>query len=201
MNGPHRVARRVQIVGDEHVDGWGDVEAVERAPDAIGAFLQQRAQLRDVLGREQRWDPAVGDLTGERRVLRADRGEIDRDVLLYRCDRELESLAGTVGKRQLERLAVELESFASERLANDGDVLAGALKLLGEALSVPTLGDLWAGGADPEDHAPVGELVDRGGGHRGHRGRATRHLENARAEPDVEVCPASQASTVAVSEP
>ena len=42
-------------------------------------------------------------------------------------------------------------------------VLARALQLFGEALPVPALGDLGAGGADAEQHAPVGELVDRGG--------------------------------------
>ncbi len=119
-------------------------------------------------------NPAVGDLAGERGVLRADRGEVDRDPLLHGGDRQLQRLAGPVGQRQLERLAVELDAFARERHAHHGDVLARALQLLGEALPVPALGDLRAGGADAEDHAPVRELVDRRGGHRGHRGRARR---------------------------
>ena len=186
---PHRVTRGGKIVRDEHVDGGGDVKAVERAPDAIGAFLQEGAQLGDMLGREQRGDPAVGDLAGKRRVLGADRGEIHGNLLLDGSDRELQSLAGTVGQRQLERLAMELEPFARERLAHDGDVLARALQLLAESLAVPALGDLRPGGADAEDHAPTGELVDRGRGHRGHRGRAARHLEDARAEADLRGLP------------
>ena len=48
--GTHRVAGTRKIVGDEDVDGGGDVKAVERARDAIGALLQERAQLGDVLG-------------------------------------------------------------------------------------------------------------------------------------------------------
>ena len=155
------------------------------SPGAVGALLEQRAELGDVLRGEQRRDPAVGDLAGQRGVLRADRGEVDRDALLDGGDRQLERLAGPVGQRQLERLALELDALARERHAHDGDVLARALQLLGEALSVPALGDLRAGGADAEDHAPVGELVDRGGGHRGHGGRAAGHLEDPRAEPDL----------------
>ena len=160
-------------------------KSLERFAGARGALLQQRTQLGDVLGREQRRDPAVGDLAGERGVLRADRGEVDRDALLDGGDRQLERLAGPVGQRQLERLAVELDAFARERHAHDRDVLARALQLLGEALPVPALGDLRPGGADAEDHAPVRELVDRRGRHRGHRRRAAGHLEDARAEADL----------------
>ena len=137
-----------------------------------------------MLGREQRRDPAVGDLARERGVLGADRGEVDRDALLDGGDRELERLAGPVGQRQLEGLAVELDALAGERHAHHGDVLARALQLLGEALPVPALGDLRPRGADAEDHAPARELVDRGGRHRGHRRRAGGHLEDPRAEAD-----------------
>ena len=162
-------------------------------PRAGGAFLEQRAKLGDVLGREQRRDPAVGDLAGERGVLGADRGEVDGDPRLHRRDRELERLARTVGERQLERLALELDALARERHAHDLDVLARALELLGEALPVPALGDLRARGADAADHAPVRELVDRRGGHRGHRGGARGHLEDARAEPDLARLPGEPA--------
>ena len=76
----HRVARGGDVVGDEDVDLRRDVEAVQRAPAARGALLEQRAELRDVLGREQRRDPAVGDLAGQARVVGADRREVDRDL-------------------------------------------------------------------------------------------------------------------------
>ena len=76
------------------------------AAGAREALLQQRAELGHVLGREQRREPAVGDLGRERRVLRPDRRDVDRDPLLHGRDRELERLARAVGQRQLERLAV-----------------------------------------------------------------------------------------------
>ena len=60
-----------------------------------------------MLGGEQRRQPAVGDLRRQRRVLRPDRGDVDRDPLLHGRDRQLQRLARPVGQRQLERLAVE----------------------------------------------------------------------------------------------
>ena len=181
MNGPHRVAGAREVVGDEDLHRRRDVEAVERAPDARRALLEQRPELGDVLGGEERRDPAVGDLAGQARVVGADGGQVDRDRLLHRRDRELQRLAGPVGQRQLERLAVELQALARQRLAHDGDVLARALDLASEALAVPALGDLRARGADAEDHPPVGELVERRGRHRRHRRRAPGHLEDGRA--------------------
>src|SRR6185295_13676330 len=54
-----------------------------------------------------------------------------------------------------------------------------------EAYAVPALADLRAGGADPEDHAAVRELVDRRRGHRRHAGRPGGDLEDRRSEPDL----------------
>ena len=114
-------------------------------PLRAAPVFEQRAQLGDVLGREQRRDPAVGDLAGQCGVLRADRRQVDRDLLLDGGDRQLQRLAGAVGQRQLERLAVELDALARQRHPHDRDVLARALQLFGEALAVPALGDLRAG--------------------------------------------------------
>src|SRR5262249_32253301 len=149
------------------------------------ALLEQRPQLGDMLGGEQGGDPAVGDLAGERGVLGPDGGDVDGDALLHGRDRELERLAWTVGGGKLEGLAGEVDTFARERPAEHGDVVARALQLFGEALPVPALCDLRPGGAYAEDHAPAGELVDRRGGHRGHGGRAARHLKDAGPEADL----------------
>src|SRR5881628_1957409 len=106
------------------------------------------AQSRQVLGVEQRRDPAVGDLAGERGVLRPDRRQVDRDALLHWRDRQLQWLARAVGERQLERLALEVDALARERHTNHLDVLARALQLLGEAHAVPALADLRPARAD-----------------------------------------------------
>ena len=45
----------------------------------------------------------------------------------------------------------------------------------------------------PEQHAPVGELVERRGGHRRHRRRAAGHLEDRRAELDLRRLPGEPA--------
>ena len=96
----------------------------------------------------------------------------------------LSALPGPSGSGSSSVSPLELDAFARQRHADHRDVLARALQLFGKALSVPALGDLRAGRADAADHAPVRELVDRRGGHRGHRRRAAGHLEDARAEAD-----------------
>src|SRR5947208_1858875 len=79
-----------------------DVErAVQRAPRARRALVEALAQRREVLGVEQRRDPPVGDLAGERGVLRPDRRQVDRDALLHWRDRQLQWLARAVGERKL----------------------------------------------------------------------------------------------------
>ena len=119
------------------------------------------------------------------RVVRADRGEVDRDLLLHRRDRELQRLAGAVGQRQRQRLALELQPLARERLAHDRDVLARALDLARR--SAGRASPRRPAGPEepmPEQHPPARELVDRRRGHRGHRRAAGGHLEDRRAELD-----------------
>ena len=96
----------------------------------------------------------------------------------------LSALPGPVGQRQLQRLALVDHALARQRHPHDLHVLARPLQLAGEALAVPALGHLRAARPDPEQHPAVGELIDRRGGHRGHRGRAAGHLEDRRAELD-----------------
>ena len=95
----HRVTRGLAVVADHGGDGRHDREVVE-ALAAAGprkALFQQRPELAHVLGREQRRQPAVGDLGRQRRVLRPDRGDVDRDPVLDGGDRELERLPGPSG--------------------------------------------------------------------------------------------------------
>ncbi len=113
-----------------------------------------------------------------------DRGDVHRDALLDRRDHQLERLAGPVGQRQRVGLAVVGQPLARERLAHDLDVLLRARELLAEALPVPALGHLGPGGAQPEQEAPVREVVERDGGHRRHGRRAAGDLQDRRAELD-----------------
>ena len=155
-------------------------------PGAREALLQQRPELGHVLGREQRRDPAVGDLGRQRRVLRPDGGQEHRDPLLHGRDRQLQRLARAVRQRQLQRLALDTRRARRDSaIRTTVDVLARALELAAEALPVPALGHLRPGRADAEDHPPAGELIQRRRRHRRHRRRAAGHLEDRRAEPDL----------------
>ena len=180
----HPIAGRRPVVGDVRVDGRRHVEIGERAPGPRGAFLEQRAHLAHVLGREEDRQPAVGDLSGQRGVLGPDRRQVDRDPLLDRGDHQLERLARPIGEGQLERLAVELDALARQRHPEHRHVLARALQLVGEALSVPPLGHLRPRGAEAEQHPTAREHVDRGRGHGGHPRAPRRNLEDRRPEPD-----------------
>src|SRR4051794_4458521 len=80
-------------------------------------------------------------------------------------------------------LAIDLV-LAGDDLAHDFDVLTGAAPGLGVGHAVPAFGDLRAGGAEAEEEAAAGELVDRRAGHRGGGGWARRNLHDRRAELD-----------------
>ena len=117
-------------------------------------------------------------------------------------DRQLQRLARAVGQRQLERLAVVLDALAAQRHAHDRDVLARALELAREAQAVPALGDLGARRSrcpswkrPPEIWSSVAAVIAVIAGLRAGIWKI--------AEPSWmrSVSAASQASTVAASEP
>src|SRR5581483_5828031 len=118
-------------------------------------------------------------------ILRADRGQVDRDVLADRMDGQLELLAGAAGQRELEVLAVVGDALAAEGEVDDVDVLAGASERGLERDAVPAFRDLRAGDAEGEAEAAGGERVERRGGHRGHRRGAGGELEDGRADVDA----------------
>jgi len=141
--------------------------------------------LGRVLGREEDPEPAVGDLAGELEVLRTDRREVDRDVLAHRVHGEGQRLAGAVGQRQREELAVVADALTAQGLLDDRDVLAGAGQRLVEPDAVPALGHLRSRDAEAQAEPAAGQRVEGGRGHRGHRGRAGRDLEDRRADVDA----------------
>ena len=98
---------------------------------------------------------------------------------------ELQRLALAAGQGQLVVLALVVDlALAGDDLADDFDVLAGAAPGLGVGNAVPAFGDLRPGGAEAEEEAAAGELVDRRTGHRGGCGRAGGHLHDRGAEVD-----------------
>ena len=169
---------------DQTVRATAQGGAIAIVAGAVGALLEQRARVADVLGAEEGGQPAVGDLARELRVLGPDRGDVDRHPVLHGSDHQLEGLARAVGQRQLVDLTVVDDPLATERHAQDLDVLARAAQLAGERLAVPALGDLGPGRPDPKQHPPAGDLVESRRGHRRHARRAARDLEDRRPDLD-----------------
>ena len=101
------------------------------------------------------------------------------------CTVKLQRLARALGQRQREELAVVLDPLAAQCHPHDVVILAGALQRLGESNAVPTLGNLRAGNTKSQPHPAPGEGVQGGCGHRRHRRRTSRDLENR--GPDIDL--------------
>jgi hypothetical protein len=83
-------------------------------------------------------------------------------------------------------LALVLDRLlARPDLADDLDVLAGLHERLAVRLAVPSFDDLRPRDAEPEQEAAARELIQRRRRHRGHRGRARRHLHDAARDVDL----------------
>ena len=108
-------------VGAEGVGERGDVRRRRARAAAVGqtskpsrvlpGLLAAGPQVPDrgvlqVLGGGEDQQGAVGDLAGLLQVLRADGGDVERDVLALRVDGELDRLAGAAGQRQRPVLAL-----------------------------------------------------------------------------------------------
>ena len=141
-------------------------------------------RLTGVLRGEEDRQPAVGDLPGQLEVLRADGREVEREVVACRVDGQLERLAGAVGQRQREELAVVGHGLAGERRADDGDVLPRPRERLVETHAVPALRHLRARDAEAEAEAAGTEQVEGGRGHRRHGRGPRRDLEDGGAQVD-----------------
>ena len=178
----HRVQAGFDVVGDRDVRHRRHLEPGLRVLEVVGVDVLAE---RRVVQRQ----PAVGDLGGHRHVLRALGAEEDRDLPTERMGDHLEGLAEPGGALAavgvLVELALELERLlASEHLADDLDVLAGASERLAVRLAVPALHDLRAGHAETEDEAALAQVVDGDGVHRRRRRRATGELHHAGAQLD-----------------
>jgi hypothetical protein len=176
----------VLVLAEGERDRRDDVEALEGLPGLLAPGPQvPDGGVLQVLGGREDEQRAVGDLAGLLQVLRADRRDVERDVLALRVHGQLEGLARAAGQRERPVLAVVRQALAGHRLADDLDVLTRACQRLVELDAVPALGDLRARDAEAEAEAAAGERVEGRGGHRGHRGLAGRDLEDGRADVDA----------------
>ena len=154
------VGRRLDVVVDDDRHHRPPPRSRRRLPRGrrrAKPSAQRVAVEPVVLRREEHRQPAVGDLGGERDVLRPLGAEVDRDVGAQRVDRRLQRLAQTgaagVGQRVVARPSYVDRLLAGDHLADDLDVLAGAGQRLRVRLAVPALDDLRAGGAEAEHEA------------------------------------------------
>src|SRR5260221_4096451 len=165
----------------------GQALEVEAPPPALGETrLQMLAPgLLEGIDTEEDRDPAVADLRRHLDRFAADRANENRDVGALGVEVELQRLALAAWQRQLVVLALVFElALAGDDLAHHFDVLAGAAPGLRVGNAVPAFGDLRPGGAEAEEEAAAGELVDRRPRHRGGGRRARRHLQDRGAEVD-----------------
>ena len=174
----------VDIVRDRELRIDLDVDLVERPAGAIGTSADRVEQHICVLWDERRPQPTVCDLTGEFERLRAQRGEVDRQIRLGR-DGRLEGFALAAGAGQYVVLAVVHEAFAAQAEPDDVDVLTQSTERLCEGSAVQSLDDLWAADPESEGEPIAGDL--RQGECRQRCGRRCpgRDLHDPGADADV----------------
>ena len=188
----HRRERGAAVVGDDDVGGRADLEVVAAAAGAgpreavIEPLVVGVGHPRGVEDRQ----PPVADLGGQRHVLRALGAQHDRDVGPQRVGDRLEVLTqprgALAGQRQrIVRAVAGDRRFPGPDLAHDVDVLAGAGQRLRELLAVPSLDDLRARHAEPEDVPPTGQVIQGQRRHRarGRRSRGKLYHRGAEADP------------------
>ena len=172
-------------VGADHQRSLGDhvQRAERRVPLGHPLGHWGAPHLPRLLGQVKERLPAFGQLGGERHVLRANRGDHDRDALAHRVVDQLERLAeaGALirGERELIVPAVVAEPLPAPHHPADLDQLAGPADggVVGHA--VPALDHLRAGRAEAEGEPAVRDVVQPGRGHRGQCRGARIQLENA----------------------
>ena len=147
------------------------------APDRAGLLRVEEDRL-----------PALGELRGHLDVLRAERGQHDRDPVADRVVDQLERLAqaGALVGRQRDRVVAALvgQPLAAPDRTADLDDLPGPADRGVVRHAVPALDDLRPGRAEAEDEPPVGHVVQARGGHRGQRRGAGVQLQDARGDID-----------------
>src|SRR5579883_61774 len=114
LKGEPRLARRdqaVEVVAERHHAAGHAVDRVEAAAGPLGAAAQRREEDLGVLRHEGAGDPAVRQLARHLQALRAERGEVDRDLRRRGAAPECPPLAA--GQRQLVDRALVRRSLAA----------------------------------------------------------------------------------------
>jgi len=153
--GPDVVARSRSIFIHQDPHEWRHLERVEGPPARLRAYLHLVEKEIPVVRREQRRNPAVGELAGEAKTRRGERRQEDRDVGTQRPHLHLQALG------QVEDLALEPERLTSQDGPHDLDGLAHPLHRLLEGHAVPAADDLVPAGAETKDESPVRDEVQR----------------------------------------
>ena len=179
---------------------WDDVETIEGLAHLLAAGFDADSSSPRTRGEEDR-QPAVEQFACQFEVLRADGCEVHGDLVAYRVHGERQRFTRPVRQRKCEELAVVLQALAAQSLAHDVGVLAGACQGLVELDSVPaseTCGPdtLRPSRKRPPDRASsVAAVIAQFAGVR------LGIWKMALPMSICSVCAATQASTVAASDP
>ncbi len=142
--------------------------------------------LVHLLGRVEERQPAVGVLRGALDVLLAQRRDVDRDRRTLGLGQHLQRLAEAEAlvrrEGQREHLAVVLDRLPADHRPDDLHHLAGAGERLVVGHAVPALDDLRTRGAETQDRAASGDVVEAGGCRRERAGGARVDVEDRGAD-------------------
>ena len=150
-----------------HHAAGDDLERAEVGGRLAAPCASASPQTSGLLGVEEERQPAVGHLGGQLDVLVAQRRDPHRDAgalgLVEQLQRLAQAAALVRGQRELED-AVVVSALAAQTLPEDVDDLAGAAQRLVVGEPVEALDHLRAGGAEADDRAAAGDVVEAGRG-------------------------------------
>ncbi len=168
----------IDVITDRHRRGDHNIK-VAKSGVPPGSAIRQGGppDIRRLLRMEEDRLPSLGNLRGQRDVLRPKRRENDRDPVTHRLVYYFQRLpeAGSLvgGQRNLIVAAAMHHPFTAPHLSADLHDLPGAAERRVVTDAVKTLDDLWTGRADPERETTVGHVVKAGCRHRRQRGSTT----------------------------
>ena len=128
---------------------------------------------------EEDRQPAVGDLAGQVEVLRAERGQVDRDLGRTGCRASTSDFPGPSGSGRVKCVPPAVTRRRLSACRTICTYSPGAAERVGEPHAVPALGHLRPGDAQAQPEPAGGQRVQGGRGHRRHRRGASGDLQDA----------------------